>query len=402
MQWAEKRTRPAAPNYPLTTGLLVWCGLVVVSSLYITLPMVSVFAGAFHASPDMAAWTSSAFSLAYGAGGLLFGPVSERYGRKHTILWGLAALAFITVLMGFAANLPELIAFRAVQGLAAATFAPSALAYIGETYPAEKRVTTVGFVSTGFLVAGIAGQLFSSVVNGLLTWSYVFYFLGALYLLSAVLVGAFVPKGEPRRSPATVLAFFKQMGTVSFQRSLSVCYLIAVTLLFSFVGMYAVLGTYLSHAPFALNANQIFAVRALGAIGMICSPFAGRLVAKYGMEEMLRAGLALAAAGLAAVGMSSSLAVSIVMSVVFVAGISLTVPTLISMVGSIAGDARGAAITLYMFVLFVGATLGPIVALALLKTGSYMLTYEALAAVLALAFAATFFVPDRKRKEASR
>lgn len=119
---------------------------------------------------------------------------------------------------------------------------------------------------------------------------------------------------------------------------------------------------------------------------MILSPFAGRLVAKFGMRAVLQVGLALAAAGLAAIGISSNLALLIAMSVVFVAGIAISVPTLISLIGSIAGEARSAAVTLYSFVLFVGATLGPIIALNLLKHGSYLLTFEALAALLAIAY----------------
>jgi predicted MFS family arabinose efflux permease len=381
-------------NYPLMTAILVWCSLIVVSSLYITLPMVSVFASTFEVTPSAAAWTSSGFSFAYAIGFLIFGPLSDRYGRKQMMLSGLVALIIITPILGFVNSLSTLIVLRAVQGLAAATFGPAVLAYVVEIFPLEKRVTTIGFVSTGFLLAGIAGQVFSSLVSQNLGWPYVFFLLGGLYLLSAILLSVLVPKGEIHQTTAGFLAPFKQMAAVLFRKSLFFCYLITVTLLLSFVGMYTALGNYLTQAPFHLNANQILTVRSVGILGMILSPFAGRLVAKFGVKMVLQAGLVLATAGLSIVGFSSNLSTLIVMSVVFVAGISITVPTLISLIGSIAGDARGPAVSLYTFILFIGATLGSIVAMNLLKTGSYTLTFETLAVLLSIAFCSSFFTEE--------
>lgn len=391
-EFVGKVKRSSPKNYPLMTAILLWCALVVVSSLYITLPMVSVFASTFKVTPEIATWTSSAFSFAYAVGFLFFGPLSDQYGRKQLMLAGLVAMLFITPLLGLMTSLSGLITLRAVQGLAAATFGPSALAYVVEMFPLERRVTTVGFVSTGFLMAGITGQIFSSFTSQNLGWPYVFYVLGALYCLSAILLHSFLPKGEARGTNASVLTPFRQMVAILFRKPLFFCYVITVTLLLSFVGMYTTLGNYLPQAPFALTANQILTVRAAGILGMILSPFAGRLVARYGLKPVLRAGLILSAAGLAAVGISSSLPVLIGMSIVFVAGISITVPTMISLIGSLAGEARGAAVTLYTFILFIGATLGPITALNLQKTESYVLTLESFALLLIVAFCLSYFV----------
>lgn len=50
-------------NYPLLTAILSWCGLIVVSSLYVTVPLLGVFAEAFAVSQEQASWTSSVFSF---------------------------------------------------------------------------------------------------------------------------------------------------------------------------------------------------------------------------------------------------------------------------------------------------------------------------------------------------
>lgn len=133
-------------NYNLITVILFWCGLFVVSSLYMTIPLTAVFSGEFEVSTAQAAWTGSSFSFCYAISFLFFGPLSDRYGRKQIILIGLIALAVISLVIGFANNLPLLITLRGIQGIAAAAFAPTALAYVVEIFPVEKRVTTIGFL----------------------------------------------------------------------------------------------------------------------------------------------------------------------------------------------------------------------------------------------------------------
>lgn len=379
-------------NFSLITAILTWCGLVIVSSLYITIPMVSTFADVFHVTPSQSSLVSSSFSLTYAIGFLFFGTLSEKYGRKQMMLYGLIALCLLTPILGFVHSLPWLIILRAIQGFAAASFAPVVLAYIVELYPIKKRMTTIGFVSTGFLMAGIIGQVFSSMISISLGWSYVFYILGGIYLLSAILFGGLVPNGEVKKKQVDIRSTFQQIGAVFSNRTLLFCYLVTITLLFSFVGMYSTLGNYLSQASFELNNNQILLVRATGIIGMLASPFAGWLSNKFDAKRVLQAGLLLATVGLVIIGISSNLPILICMSIVFVTGIAISVPTLITLIGNLAGEARGIGVTLYTFLLFIGATLGPITAISLMKIGSYILTFEILAAIIGMGWFASFLI----------
>jgi MFS family permease len=386
-----------AKRSPLMTGILFWCGLAVVSSLYITIPLVPVFADAFGASPDQAAWAGSGFSFAYAVGSLFFGPLSDRFGRKQMMLASLVTLSVITPLLGLAGSLPMLIALRAIQGAAAASFAPAALAYAVEMYPQEKRVTAIGFITSGFLISGVAGQVFSGSVSQSLGWPYVFFILGGVYFLSALLLGALLPKSEAQPLNVNLLAPFKQLGTLILQPPLALCYAIAIVILLTFIGMYTALGDYLTRAPFDLSGDQILGVRAAGMIGLLLSPVAGRLAGKFGTRKVLRTGLMLSVAGITLIGCSSYLPIVIFMSIVFVAGISVTVPALISLIGMFAGEARGAAVTLYTFILFIGATLGPIAALTLLKTGSPVLTFAGMGMfpVLGIVSSSILKMPER-------
>lgn len=117
-------------NYSLMTAILFWCGLVVVSSVYLTIPLASIFNDVFDSTATQSAWTSSAFSLFYAIGCLFTGPLSDRYGRKRVILFGLVTLAIITGILGLSNSLLTLIILRSLQGIAAATFPPVVVTYI--------------------------------------------------------------------------------------------------------------------------------------------------------------------------------------------------------------------------------------------------------------------------------
>ncbi|MGM0874495.1 MAG: MFS transporter [Bacillota bacterium] len=373
------------------TAILFWCGLVVVSSVYLTIPLADIFNEVFEATAAHAAWTSSAFSLFYAIGCLFTGPLSDRYGRKRVILFGLVALTIITGVLGLSNSLSTLIILRSIQGIAAATFPPVVVTYIVEMFPPEKRVTTIGFVSSGFLMAGVVGQIFSSFISNMFGWQSVFYIIGAIYLITTIIVALLIPKVDNQNNDSSLLAPFKQFGSVLTIKPLLFCYIIATTLLLTFVGMYTALGNYLS-IEFGLGNQDIFFVRTVGIIGMLFSPFTGKLVAKFGIQNVLRGGLTLAFVGLAFLGISSNLPSLIIMSVIFVTGIAITVPTLISLVGQLGGQARGAAVSLYTSVVFIGASLGPIVAVALLNTSSYLLTFGILALFLGIGLLASFLI----------
>lgn len=384
-------------NYSLMTIILFWGGLVVVSSLYVTIPLVSVFADTFKVSSTQAAWTSSAFSFCYAIGFLFFGPISDCYGRKQIILIGLGVLTIVSPIIGLFDNLSWLIILRGIQGIAAATFGPAALSYAVEMFPTEKRVTTIGFISTGFLMSAIVGQVFSSLISQILSWNYVFYFLGGIYLITGLIIALFIPLGDVQQVKGSILTSFKQMPKVFAQKSLFLCYVITLTLLLSMVGMYSALGSYLSGPAFGLDSKDILYIRSVGILGMLLSPFTGSLVSKFGIQNVLRSGLSLAVLGLGIMGISSNLSFLIVMSVIFVSGISITVPTLISLVGQLGGATRGVSIALYTFILFIGASLGPMVTVGLLKTGSYLLTFEVLAVLLGVGLAISFLIKNRSQ-----
>lgn len=370
--------RSDAPfSLSLITFLLAFCGLIIVSNIYTMIPIHKELSAAFQVPEIKAAWASSVFSICYAVGFLVFGPLSERYGRKQVIVVGLAALAVCTFITGFVHTIGLLLILRAVQGFVAATFAPVALAYVFETYPPEKRATTIAMISTGFLMSGIFGQVASSWITRSFGWSYVFLIFSITYLIAFLLVWRILPLSPGKNPNLSLLTIWKQTFELFRKPNLVTCYMITFTLLLSFVGMYASLGHYLV-GEFGLRAEQLLGIRSMGILGMILSPLAGKLITRFGLKRVLVGGLISAFGGLLLEWGMSTLILVNVASVIFVAGISIVVPTLINIVGILGGQARGGAVALYAFILFLGASAGPVIA----QLGTFEVVVLILAGIL--------------------
>lgn len=96
---------------------------------------------------------------------------------------------------------------------------------------------------------------------------------------------------------------------------------------------------------------------------MFAAPFTGTLARRIGPDRAAVGGLGLAAGGLLLeAAASEDVAILVGGTIVFVAGVAVAVPSLITFVGSTAGRARGAALAVYAVVLFIGASIGPLVA----------------------------------------
>ena len=377
LQVGGENAQVAAP-----LAVVVTAALLVLMQLYIAIPLAPVLDEELGGRGAAVA-LNTAYGLAYGAGFVIWGPISDRFGRKVVLVPGMAALGVATAGMAVAPSLGIVGVLRAAQGLVAASFAAVALAYVGEALPPRARSIGIGAVSTAFLTAGIVGQVYAQGVAQTWGWRPVFALAALAFVFVAIALAAMLPE-PPRNVEQTFVPLgrrYAQLTGMLTRRDLVMPYAAALTVLLSFVAMYAGLGPHL--AGFGLDQTDVLWVRLAGLLGMLLAPFAGALAGRFGSVRVAVGGLLCAATGLIAqAGVAGTVGALVVASVVFVAGIATTVPALITMVGDRAGQARAAGIGLYGLVLFAGASLGPQVA-ALPVEFAALLTV--LAALLVLA-----------------
>lgn len=342
-------------------ALLMACGFIVVGQLYITIPMIAGIAAGFGIAARHASLIGTAFGVAYAAGFLLLGPLSDRYGRKRMLLIGLVMTAVATALVGIAGSFGLLLAGRAAQGLAASIFPPVALSLFTEELPPAQRPLGVSLMSFAFLGAAPLSQLFAVQTGGSL--SVIMLALAPLYLLGAL--GLHLVVASKHAAPlAGNAADGDRFTSLLGDRGIVAAWVAAITVLFGFVSFYS--GLQLFSPGIGVDLQT---VRLTGLPPLLLSFAAAPVTRRFGAPVTARLGLALAALAIA-IGAIASPGAVILASATLSAGVAFAVPGLIATVAGRATNAnRGLALAIYSFALFLGASFAPPVAQALAGIG---------------------------------
>src|SRR5699024_3315888 len=246
-----------------TTIVLFLSGIAVISSLYMTIPLLPIIAVDYGISLQRAAWAGSTFSIFFALGCLFFGAIAERIGLKNVLVVGMVGLSLITFLIGLASDFTQLLVLRALQGAIAATFSPPSITYIGVMFPEKKRLATIGLVTSGFLLSGVIGQLISSLLAVYINWQAVFYLFSVIYILAAFFLFITLKKDSNTNKEKTFLTVIRSFRLPFKNHSLRLSFGVGLTLLLSFIGMYTALENYLT-THFHFSGEDILYVRAVG------------------------------------------------------------------------------------------------------------------------------------------
>ncbi|MFL6045602.1 MAG: MFS transporter [Propionibacteriaceae bacterium] len=359
------RMRTATEQAPVVAPLavLVCAALLVLAQLYLAIPLAPVIGEVLGpGSSAAAAALGTTYALAYGIGFLIFGPLSDRYGRKPILVPGMAVLALVTGGVAAASSLPVIAVLRTVQGLVAASFSAAALAYVGEALPPRWRPTGIGAMSTAFLSAGILGQVYAQAVGESLGWRWVFGLAAPALLIASFALAMILIEPPHSGEPASLGQKYRALAALAVRRELALVNAASLSVLFSFVGMYAALGPLLQ-SEFGIVHKDVLFVRLAGLPAILLAPVAGWLVGRYGPVRVAVVGFWLAAAGLAAEAISVfALWALVITSVIFVLGVATIVPAVIALVGRRGGSARAGALGLNGLAVFGGASCGPLAA----------------------------------------
>lgn len=144
------------------------------------------------------AWVFSSFLLAQTATTIVFGKLSDIFGRKPVVLVGIAIFLAGSVLCGLATSMPLLIGYRLLQGAGAGAVQPIALTVVGDLYPANERGRVQGYLSSVWGISSVLGPLAGGLITQRFNWAWVFWINVPLGIAAAFLFGTYLKENVVR------------------------------------------------------------------------------------------------------------------------------------------------------------------------------------------------------------
>lgn len=163
--------------------------------------MLAMFMGAIEATivstamPDIVAelggfslysWVFSGYLLMNSVTVLIYGKLSDIFGRKPILTFGIIFFLIGSILCGFADSMEMLIFYRFIQGFGAGAVAPIATTIVGDIYTTEERAKIQGYLASVWGISAILGPALGGFLVQFVSWRFVFWINIPLGILSII------------------------------------------------------------------------------------------------------------------------------------------------------------------------------------------------------------------------
>lgn len=323
-------------------------------AMTICLPSMQEWGAIFGADQSSVQLTFAGYVLAYGCLQLLYGPLSDQWGRKRLLMVGLSLSFTGSLLAALSPNLPLLTAARVLQGAGAAAGMVIGRALVQDLFSGPERTRVMAWIGMAMGLCPPAATIIGGQLHVRLGWQANFYVMAAL----AVVLFLAAWRGLPAHAPGAnkvqehwlraMLASYAQLAqSRAFALFATVVCLTTATFYTFLAGAPIVLGSY------GVGPDRVGFYIMFVPLAYIVGNYAtSRLVHRLGDRRMLVAGHAFTIAGLVLLvalslsGLNSPLAFSLPLMLVGVGHGLLVPPALAGTVGlmpALAGSAAAVA-----------------------------------------------------------
>lgn len=223
---------------------------------------------------------------------LFYGPLSDRYGRKPVLLWGMVLFSLASLGCLIASTFPVLVGCRFVQGLGASCIFTVGVATFSDHYPPDKAATKIGYINTliGFGMA--AAPSLGSYLTLEFGWRGNFWCVFILGVLSALGLAFFYQETLPeeKRQKINMQQTLKNyqflLSSRSFMLNMSAVFLLVGGMI-SYVSNLSLIFINYLHVPETIypfyQGTPLF-------VFAVVSFLSGRVIQKFGVRPTCTAG----------------------------------------------------------------------------------------------------------------
>ncbi|MCX5175658.1 MFS transporter [Streptomyces virginiae] len=256
-----------------------------VGTVYFPQAVSPLVGAALHESPGSAALVVSAIQIGYTAGIFLLVPLGDRLPHRPFLVTLLALTGVGLLVAGCAPGLAPLIAAAAVVGVttvAAQVIGPLAAGLVA----ADRRGAVLGTLLSGSTGGMLLARTFGGTLGEWLGWRAPYLAAGAVALLLAAVLARALPVTAPtsRQPYAALLA--APLRLLRAEPELRRSCLYQATVFGGFSAVWTCLALLLTGPVYGLGAHAVGMLALVGAVTMLCTPYAGRLVDRVGPDRV--------------------------------------------------------------------------------------------------------------------
>ena len=206
-------------------------------------PSLPTIAHFFHISATLSKTTITLYLIGFGLGQIMFGCLSDSFGRKNPLFFGTTAFAISSLVIALIPNLALLLTMRILQGITAASVSVSVKAMNADLFEGSELVKITTYYSAIWSACLIFAPLFGSYIQHYFSWQANFYFFALFGGLSALLTLCLPETSNTYHKFSPLRAIKNYAKLLSHKQFLSGSCSIAIG--FTFMIIFSVIGPFL-------------------------------------------------------------------------------------------------------------------------------------------------------------
>lgn len=333
---------------------------------------------------------ASAYALPNAFLAPVFGPLSDRYGRRLVMLAGMALFVGAVAVSALAPTFEVLLGARVVNGLGAAIILPAAFAYVSDQTPVAERGRAISTLFTAYPASTILGLPLGGLAAAVAGWRASFALVFVLAVVSLALL-ARLPADGAREG--TALGYAARLREVAGNRRVLGALSVTAVWFTAALGMFAYVGEFL-HRSFGFGSGQIGLVFVvIGVVGVASTRLGGRFIDVLGAKRSVLIGIACYGTAVFLLPFTAvAVPVAIANFVLWVFGVWFGLPAQQTIVSDLTPDSRGTTLAFNSSAMYMGGVFGPGLAGWLLGAGGFGLLAPVAASVALTAFVLAWLV----------
>ncbi len=336
-------------------------------------PMLPELAREFDVGLGQAAAVIGWFAVVYGLAQIMYGPLSDRFGKYRVVTWTTLLSSIGCLGCALSSTLDQLVWTRMVAAATAAAIVPISMAWVGDAVRYEVRQEYLARLGMGSTMGIFGGQVIGGVFADTLGWRWGFVLMGVFFLV----VGALLLRRHQKANRLVPVSADDAQATLSFPRKVwqvlqqPRARVVLGTVLIEGASAFGVvaLGASHLHDKHGISLTLAGVAISLFGLGGVAYALAARhFIRRLGERGMVRSGTALFGGAFILIAVTPVWQWAIVASFISGFGFFMFHNTLQVLATQMHPPQRATCMSLFAGTLFTGQSLGVIVAASLVAT----------------------------------